>query len=400
MKIAKIELGEIRIPLVTPFKTALRTVDSVNDIVVRITADDGREGFGEAPATAVITGDTKGSIVTAVRDFIAPAITGMDIEDMDGIMGRLHKCIVKNTSAKAAVDMAVYDLYAKNLNRPLYKILGGGQDAIETDITISVNDTEEMVRDSLWGKAQGKPLYQLLGGAKPAFETDITISVNPTQEMVRDSLEAVARGFHILKVKVGKDGTGDVERIAAIRQAVGKDIVIRVDANQGWKPKEAVRIIRSLEDKGLDIDLVEQPVDAHDFAGMQFVTANVSTPILADESVFSPRDAIRIIQERAADLINIKLMKTGGIYEALKICGIAESFGVECMTGCMLESKLAVSAAAHLAAARGVITRHDLDGPALCRTDPYEGGPVFAGAQITMTEEPGIGITKVPAVFA
>ena len=118
MKIAKIELGEIQIPLVTPFKTALRTVDSVNDIIVRITSDDGQEGFGEAPATAVITGDTKGSIVTAVRDFIAPAVTGMDIEDMDGIMGRLHKCIVKNTSAKAAVDMAVYDLYAKSLNKP------------------------------------------------------------------------------------------------------------------------------------------------------------------------------------------------------------------------------------------------------------------------------------------
>lgn len=361
MRIAKIELGEIRIPLVTPFKTALRTVDSVNDIIVRITADDGREGFGEAPATAVITGDTKGSIVTAIRDFIAPAITGMDIEDMDGIMDRMHKCIVKNTSAKAAVDMAVYDLYAKNLNRPLYKVLGGGQDSIETDITISVNDTEEMVRDSLRG---------------------------------------VEQGFRILKIKVGKEGMKDVERIAAIRQAVGKDIVIRVDANQGWQPKEAVRIIRSMEDKELDIDLVEQPVNAHDFEGMKYVTSQVFTPVLADESVFTPQDAIRLIQEGAADLINIKLMKTGGIYEALKICGIAESFGVECMTGCMLESKLAVSAAAHLAAAKGIITRHDLDGPALCRTDPYEGGPVFEGPGITMTEAPGIGITGVPVVFA
>ncbi len=360
MRIAKIELGEVRIPLVTPFKTALRTVDSVNDIVVRITADDGREGFGEAPATAVITGDTKGSVVAAVRDFIAPAITGMDIEDIDGIMGRMHKCIVKNTSAKAAVDMAVYDLYAKNLDRPLYKVLGGNRDTIETDITISVNGTEEMVQDSLRG---------------------------------------VAQGFRILKVKVGKEGWKDVERIAAIRQAVGKDIAIRVDANQGWQPKDAVRIIRAMEDKGLDIDLVEQPVDAHNFEGMKYVTSNVFTPILADESVFSPQDAIRLIQEGAADLINIKLMKTGGIYEALKICGIAESFGVECMTGCMLESKLAVSAAAHLAAAKGIITRHDLDGPALCRTDPYEGGPLFEGAKITMTDAPGIGIIGVPAVF-
>lgn len=361
MKIVKVELGEIQIPLVTPFKTALRTVDTVNDIVVRITADDGRVGFGEAPATAVITGDTKGSVVTAIRDFIAPAITGMDIEDMDGIMRSMHKCIVKNTSAKAAVDMAVYDLYAKNLNRPLYKVLGGNKNTIETDITISVNGVEEMVRDSLRG---------------------------------------VEQGFGILKVKVGKAGLKDVERIAAIRRAVGKDVVIRVDANQGWQPKDAVRIIRAMEDKGLDIDLVEQPVDAHNFEGMKYVTSNVFTPILADESVFSPQDAVRIIEEGAADLINIKLMKTGGIYEALKICGIAESYGVECMTGCMLESKLAVSAAAHLAAAKGIITRHDLDGPALCKIDPYEGGPVFEGAKITMTEEAGIGIIKVPAVFS
>jgi o-succinylbenzoate synthase len=360
MKIRRIELGEIQIPLVTPFKTALRTVTSVNDIVVKIRTDDEFVGFGEAPATAVITGDTKGSIVTAIRDFIAPAIIGMEVEDIDGIMRKVQTAIVKNTSAKAAVDMAVYDLYAKNLGRPLYKVLGGNKRAIETDITISVNETAEMVRDSLRG---------------------------------------ISQGFRILKVKVGKEGLKDVERIAAIREAVGTDIVIRVDANQGWNAKDAVRIISAMEDKGLSIDLVEQPVNAHDFEGMKYVTSNVYTPILADESVFSAQDAIRIIQERAADLINIKLMKTGGIYEALKICGIAESFGVECMTGCMLESKLAVSAAAHMAAAKGIITRNDLDGPALCRFDPYQGGPIFDGPNITMPDAPGIGIEYVPAKF-
>jgi L-alanine-DL-glutamate epimerase-like enolase superfamily enzyme len=187
-----------------------------------------------------------------------------------------------------------------------------------------------------------------------------------------------------------------VARIEAIRKAVGPEVKIRVDANQGWSARDSVRIIRSMEDKGLDIDLVEQPVKAHDFAGMQYVTANVNTPILADESVFSPEDAIRLIQGRAADLINIKLMKTGGIYEALKICSVAEIYGVECMIGCMLESKIAVSAAAHLAAAKGVITRADLDGPSLCRIDPYEGGPSYEGPRILMNETPGIGIVKVP----
>jgi len=357
MKIAKIEVGEVNIPLVTPFKTALRTVDHVNDLIVRITADDGQVGYGEAPPTAVITGDTKGSIRCAIEEFIAPSLVGMEIDNLDSIMAKLHSCILKNTSAKAAVDMAIYDLYAKNLGRPLYKVLGG---------------------------------------CKSQFETDITISVNPIDEMVSDSLKAVADGFNILKVKVGKEGLKDVARMEAIRQAVGPDVILRVDANQGWTPKDAVRIIRAMEDRGLDIDLVEQPVHAHDFAGMQFVTGQVATPILADESVFSVEDAIKLIQARAADLINIKLMKTGGIYQAQKICAIAETYGIECMIGCMLESKISVSAAAHLAAAKGIITRADLDGPALCQIDPYEGGPIFDGPWIRMNETPGLGIVGAP----
>lgn len=357
MKIARIETGEVRIPLVTPFKTALRTVDSVNDIVVRITADDGQAGFGEAPPTAVITGDTKDSIRGAIEEFIAPNLVGMEIDNFDGIMKKLHGCILKNTSAKAAVDMAVYDLFAKSCKKPLYKVLGGSRSEIETDLTISVNEIGEMVEDSL---------------------------------------RAVEQGFRILKIKVGKEGLKDIDRIKAIRQAVGPDIRLRIDANQGWSPKEAVRIIRTMEDMGISMDLVEQPVSAHDFNGMKYVTSQVYTPILADESVFSMEDAIRLIQERAADLINIKLMKTGGIYQALKVCGIAENYGVECMIGCMLESKIAVSAAAHLAAGKSIITRADLDGPSLCKEDPYTGGPIYEGNKIIMNESPGLGITEVP----
>jgi L-alanine-DL-glutamate epimerase-like enolase superfamily enzyme len=177
---------------------------------------------------------------------------------------------------------------------------------------------------------------------------------------------------------------------------VGKEIQIRVDANQGWNAKQSVQIIRAMEDRGLNIELVEQPVPAHDFKGMQYVTGNVATPILADESVFSAEDAVNLIQNRAADLINIKLMKTGGIYNALKICDIAELYGVECMIGCMLEGKLSVSAAAHLAAAKGIISRADLDGPSLCKTDPFTGGPSYKENLIYMNETPGIGIEKVP----
>ncbi len=305
----------------------------------------------------MITGDTKGSIRCAIRDFIAPAITNMDIDNIEEIMHVLHSCILNNSSAKAAVDMAVYDLYSRSLH---------------------------------------SPLYQILGGAGKEVETDITISINPIEVMVQDSLKAINRGYHILKVKVGKDGMKDVERISRIRLAAGPEIAIRVDANQGWTPKEAVRIITRMEDLGLDIELIEQPVAAHDLYGMQYVTAHSTTPILADESVFTPGDAIRLLEMHGADMLNIKLMKTAGIHQALKICSIAEIYGVQCMMGCMLESKLAVSAAAHLAAGKKVITKVDLDGPALCRTAPFVGGPEYDGAHIRMNETYGIGITYSP----
>ena len=314
MKLKEIAIGYIEIPLVTPFKTALRTVNSVNDLIVKVTAEDGTEGYGEAPPTAVITGDTKESIEAAIRYYIAPSITGMGLDDLPSIMAKMEKCLAKNTTAKAAVDIALYDLYAKLQKKPLFRLLG------EKDPS----------------------------AVKTELETDITISVNDTDEMVRDSVKAVGEGFRILKVKVGKGGEKDVERIREIRKAVGKDVVIRVDANQGWTREEAVSTITAMEDAGLGIELVEQPVSYHDFKGMQYVTAHVQTPILADESVFSYEDGVRVMEEHGADLVNIKLMKTGGIHEAVKICDAADRFGIKCMIGCMLESKVSVSAGVHL----------------------------------------------------
>ena len=356
MIIKNIEVSEILVPLVTPFKTALRTVEAVNDIVVKIISDTGEIGYGEAAPTAVITGETKESIKSAILNYIKPSIIGMEIDNLESLMEKVNGCILKNTSAKAAVDMAIYDLYAKKFNSPLYKILGGYRNEITTDITISVNNIDQMVLDSI---------------------------------------KAINEGFNILKIKVGKEVEKDIERIYEIRKAVGKDVIFRVDANQGWTSKQAVKIINTFEDKDLNIELVEQPVKYWDLEGMKYVTKNTYTKILADESVFSPQDAVKIIRERAADLINIKLMKTGGIYNALKICDIAEVCGVECMIGCMLESKISVSAAANLGAARRIITMVDLDGPALCKIDPISGGPIFNGSNIKMSEKVGIGFDGI-----
>ena len=356
MKITDIRMGLISVPLRVPFKTALRSVNSVEDVVVEIHTDSGEVGYGEAPPTGVITGDTTGAIIGAIKDHIAPSLIGRDVDDFEDLMKVLNSCILKNTSAKAAVDMALWDLYGQ-----LYKI----------------------------------PVYKLMGGARKSIVTDITISVNEPDEMARDAEDAIRRGYDCLKVKVGKEPEKDISRLSAIRQVVPAETKIRIDANQGWTPKEAVRILNGMQEKGLDIEFVEQPVKAHDFEGMKYVTELSYVPVLADESVFSPEDAVKIMEMRAADLVNIKLMKCGGLYNALKIVSAAEIYGVECMIGCMLEAKISVNAAVHLACAKKIITKIDLDGPVLCKEDPILGGAVFDEKIITVSDEPGLGIRGI-----
>ena len=359
MKITQVKLGRISVPLRTPFKTALRTVNSVEDIVVEIHTDTGSVGYGEAPPTGAVTGDTTGAIVGALRDHIIKTIVGREVDALEELLQDVNRCVVKNTSAKAAVDMALWDLY---------------------------------------GQLCGLPVCKLLGSSRRQIVTDITISVNDPEEMARDALDAVARGYETLKIKVGANPALDVERLKAVRRAVGGGVGIRIDANQAWKPKQAVSLLNQMQEQGLEIELVEQPVHAHDLEGMQYVTQRSYVPVLADESVFSPEDAVKIMQMGAADLINIKLMKCGGLYNALKIASAAEIYGVECMIGCMLEAKISVNAAAHLACARNIITRVDLDGPALCREDPVLGGAVFDEKYITVSDQPGLGIRGVETI--
>ncbi|MEG3190717.1 dipeptide epimerase [Lysobacter sp. D1-1-M9] len=357
MKITNIQFGMLRVPLKTPFKTALRTVDTVEDIVVMVHTDSGHIGYGEAPATAVITGDTHGSIVEAIRYYLTPRLIGEDIADLNRITGLIQASMEKNSSAKAAVEIAVYDLFAQ-----LY----------------------------------GAPVYKLLGGGDPVITTDITISVDYIDKMVADSISAVDRGFESLKIKVGKDIGVDIERIKAIYAAVENRALLRLDANQGWTAKQAVYAIQTLEDAGVRLELVEQPVKAQDVEGMRYVTERVHTPIMADESVFGPMQVIELIRMRAADIINIKLMKTGGISNAIRIADIAAMHGVECMIGCMLETSISVAAAVHVAVAKSdAITKIDLDGPSLCQFNPVVGGVIFNESEITVTDAPGLGIREI-----
>lgn len=356
MKIQSIEIGKVSIPLKKPFKTALRTVHSAEDIIVKVIADSGEVGFGNAPPTAVITGDSQDSIIAAIRDTLAPKLVGMDIDNIEGIMTALDSGMLHNCSAKAALDIAVYDLF---------------------------------------GKRYGLPLYKLFGGYCRSMETDLTISLNEPDEMVRDSLEAVAEGYTALKLKVGNDPALDIRRVQAIRDAVGPVVKIRLDANQGWNAKEAVRTIRRFEADGLDIELIEQPVKAHDFDGLKYVTDHVETDIMADESAFGPYEVFRLLSMRACDLVNIKLMKAGGLHNAVKIAHFAETMGVQCMMGCMLESKIGITAAASLAAGKRIVSRADLDAAVLLAEDPVVGGVSFDKNQLILSDAPGLGITEV-----
>ena len=361
LQIKSIETYRGAIPLHTPFKTALRTVTVAETIIVKVTCADGIVGWGEAPPTHVITGESLASIDYAIHSIFKPLLIDNPLQMREIIFRKIENSVLRNTSAKAAMDMALYDCIAKQANLPLYQFIGGVQESIETDYTVSVNTPEEMARDA-------KKYSQ--------------------------------NGFSILKIKVGKDQIAtDIKRIQTIRNEIGSGIQIRLDANQGWQAKEAVRAIRHMEELGLGIDLIEQPVIARDLEGLKYVTENTDTLIMADESVFSVDDAKRVLEMGAADLINIKLMKSGGIHQAIKIATLAEAYGVECMVGSMIETKVGITAAAHFAASHPNVTRYDLDAPLMLVSDIAIGGISYKNNQIILGKAIGLGIQAIDEKF-
>jgi L-Ala-D/L-Glu epimerase len=357
MKIKKISVGETKVALKQPFKTALRTVNEVHSLVVIIETDNGLKGFGEAPATAVITGDVIDSM-RAGLDLIAPQLIGASLSDFNATLLKLHRFVVHHTSLKAAIEIALFDLRAQSMHVPLYQLLGGGQ---------------------------------------PRLKTDITISLNDSATMVNDCTTAVQQGFDALKIKLGgAEWKDDVERVLAISKAVGPTIALCLDANQAWSPKQAVQILRKIEAANIDITFVEQPVKANDLAGLKYVTDNTLTPVLADEAIFSATDAAHILQSQAADIINIKLMKTAGISQAIEIASLTRRANRFCMIGCMLEGAISVTAAAHFAVAHKDVIRYiDLDGPQLCDGSAITGGLSMNGPFITLSDAPGLGVQEL-----
>lgn len=352
MKIESVRWKNISCELKKPFITSLRRLELLEVIQVEILTDTGLKGIGGCAPTAAITGETEESIKSAL-EHIAKQITGQDCSALEPLLHTIGRSMAGNTSAKSALDIALHDLFTKSCSLPLYRYLGGRGDSIRTDLTISLNSPEEMADDAL---------------------------------------EYFNNGFREFKLKVGKDPMDDIERILAVRKALGTEAVIRIDANQGWSARDAVKVINEAQKAGARLDFAEQPVASGDIKGMRFVRENISIPLVADESVFSLTDAFRLIEADAADGINIKLAKCGGIAEAVKIANIAEAAGLFCMTGCMMESHAGVSAAAHFATAIRNVKYADLDVPLLCRTKTEEGGVEYRGADIYFLEKPGIGL--------
>jgi L-alanine-DL-glutamate epimerase-like enolase superfamily enzyme len=355
LKIKDVEIYYFDISLVEPFTISLGTVYSTNGVLVRILTDAGIIGIGESCPFQPITGDTQETNVDVaknLRDMLKEK-DPLAIESTNKLFGAfLHS----NPSILAAFDMALYDIL---------------------------------------GKTAGLPVFRLLGGDKNTFETDVTTGIDTPENMVKNVKAHIAAGFKTLKIKVGKDPDLDVLRLQAIRDAIGYDYSLRIDANQGYTVPQAIYALKKMEK--FKIQYCEQPIVYSDIAGLKQVRNESPIPIMADEALFFPADAIKLIKADACDYFNIKLMKAGGITNSLKISIIAEAANIRCMLGCMNETRIALTAAAHVHGAQKNILFADLDGYYSHTIDPVIDGMKVQGGMITLPEKPGLGVDIDPA---
>ena len=349
MKITKIEVFRFSISMI-PFGIATGVMDRAQNILIRVHTDTGLYGLGECSAFPMIVGETQETGWVLSRDF-AKIWLGKDALDIAARMGELHRYIAGNSTIKSAFDMALYDLSAKHA---------------------------------------GKPLYAFLGGAPKEVITDITIGLNPAEKMAEQALEYQQKGASILKIKLGDQADKDIERVRKIRAAVGSDMKLRLDANQGWDFEQAQYVLNTLSDQ--DIQFCEQPMRTYNDYKLPELKALSPIAIMADESCYDHHNAARLIENNACTYLNIKLSKSSGIEEALRIHEVAQQHQMECMIGGMLESRIALSAKLHLAYACPYIRFFDLD---TCMVghleDPATEGVQYDGFTLSISDRPGIG---------
>lgn len=351
MKIVRAKAIPVGLELKEPFAIANETIEVADNVFIRLETETGLVGWGcSAPDT--VTSETKQTVLKSF-EVAKRLVIGCDPTRINLVNYALDSDLQGNPSLKASVNLAMYDII---------------------------------------GKMAGMPLFRLLGGYREKIETSVTIGLNSTDLMVKKAKQIVFDGFSIIKIKCGVNVEKDIENILAIREAVGSTIKLRLDANEGYSVEEALRVIKAIEEKGADIELLEQPTKASHLYSLKEVTHQSPVPIMADETALTLKDSVKLLKHEIADMINIKLMKIGGLTNAVKANVLAELADVPIMVGCMNESMAAMSAGVHFACAFRNVQYADLDSVLDFVDDVAKGGARYEKGFVIPSEKPGLGV--------
>ncbi len=351
MKITSISIFGIKLPLIDPFIISYETYTTMPSVIVKVETDQGVVGYGEGVADEHVTGETWESIFQVLKHTLAPAVIGENPFHLEKIHEIMDRSIYQSATAKAAIDIACHDIMGKAVNQPIYNLLGGRY--------------------------------------HERFPLSHVLSIQEPDVMAEEAAQAVEKGYQILKMKVGIDRQKDVKRIKTVRQRVGEDIRIRVDANQGWKTSaDSLDIIKKIENEG--VEWIEQPVVADDIDALAEVKQKAHLPLMIDEGLKGTREMRDVISKRAADKVNIKLMKCGGIYSAVNLVHQASMARMSCQVGSMVESSVGSAAGFHVAFAKKDITSVELTGPLKFAKDI--GSLPYDVPFIELRDRPGLGI--------
>jgi L-alanine-DL-glutamate epimerase-like enolase superfamily enzyme len=336
LQITQIELYKLFIPLKEPFVISLGAIINAENVIVVIRTSKGLNGFGECSPFMTINGESQDTCFL-VGQYLAKKLIGKNPLDIESCINLMDKTIYANSSIKSAFDIALHDIASQNDGVPLYEFLGGKNNKI--------------------------------------LITDYTVSIGDPQKMATDALKIKESGYLVIKVKLGEGKEIDVARIKAIRQTIGNKIPIRIDANQGWDMKTAIKTLQALKD--FNIQYCEEPIPRWDFLNLKKVKKKSPIPVMADESCCDHHDAKKLIQLKACDMFNLKLGKSSGLFKAKKIIALAEKENMTMQVGGFMESKITMTANAHLALSSKNILHCDFDTPLMFAEDPVSGGIIY-----------------------
>ena len=353
-EIVKIELIPIELPLIEPFIISYGAAAGVESVLVRVIDRADNTGWGEGTPDETVTGENPATLLRDLTEIGAPGMLGFDARRRDLAMTELERLLPNSPTARCAIDIALHDLA---------------------------------------GHKSGLPLWALLGGSKSTVQISRVVSMREPERMAADARKHVADGFATVKLKVGQkdDVALDIERVRQVRAAVGSEIGIKIDVNQGWVDADtAVEAMIAMQE--FAPEYIEQPVLQNDLEGLAAARKRSGARTMVDEACHGPADMLRVVRLEAADLVNIKLMKTGGLYSALAVDAIARAAGIASQIGTMVESSIASAAGLHFAASRGNVQTVEMGGPIMLAEDIGTTRSWYDARTITVPDGPGLGI--------